>query len=70
MAFINYWCLNFLEKILNMHTLNYTPPIEQSALENVNSCHSIKFTFYLVTSGAQNFNLYLIVVYFFNTSVN
>jgi len=39
--------------------------MEQHALENVNSCYNIKITFYLVTSGVQNFNQYLNVVYFF-----
>ncbi len=44
--------------------------MEEHALENVNSRQNTKITLYLVTSGGQNFNLYLNVVYFFNTSVN
>ncbi len=43
--------------------------LEQHALENVKSCWNIKTIFYLVTSGGQNFNLYLNIVYCFNTNL-
>jgi len=40
--------------------------MEQHALKNVNSCWNTKISFYLETSGGQNYNLYLNVVHFFN----
>jgi len=43
--------------------------MEQHYLKNMNSCFNTKSTFYLVTSGSQNSNLYLNAVAFFNTSV-
>jgi len=39
-------------------------------LKNVNSYWNTEITFCLVTSGGQLSDLYLNVVYFFNTSVN
>jgi hypothetical protein len=44
--------------------------IEQRALKSVQNCWNANMSFYLETSGGQNFNLYLDVVHFFNTSVN
>jgi hypothetical protein len=44
--------------------------MEQWALKNVNNCLSTYISFSLHTSGGQNYNLYLNVVHFFNTSVN
>jgi hypothetical protein len=44
--------------------------VEQHAIKNVNNCWNINISFYLETSGGQNSNLYLIVVYIFNTIVN
>jgi len=44
--------------------------MEQNALENVNSCLNTNIYSYLQTSGGQTSNVYLIVVDFFNTSVN
>jgi hypothetical protein len=45
------------------------PSMEQHALKNVNNCYNTKIYFYFVTSSGWNSNIYLIVVYFFNTSV-
>jgi hypothetical protein len=42
--------------------------IEQQASKNVHNCMNTNI--YLGTSGGQNSNLYLNVVYFFNTSIN
>ncbi len=42
--------------------------MEQRALKNVKSCLNTKISFYMETSGGQNFNLYLNVVHFINTS--
>ncbi len=39
-------------------------------LKNINNCLNTKIDSYLETSGGQNYNLYLNVVHFFNTSVN
>ncbi len=44
--------------------------IEQCALKNVNNCLNTNIYSYLETTGGQNFNLYLNVVHFFNTSIN
>jgi len=44
--------------------------MEQRALQNVNNCLNTNIYSYLETSGGQSSNLYLNVVYFFNTSVN
>jgi hypothetical protein len=44
--------------------------MEQHVLKNVNSCWNTQNTFNLVTSGGQNSNLYLNVVYVFDTSIN
>ncbi len=44
--------------------------MEQHALKNLNNCWNTNISFYLETSSGQNSNLYLNVVYFFNTSVN
>ncbi len=44
-------------------------PLEQHALENENSCENTKITFYLATSGGQNFNPYLNVFFIFSTPV-
>ncbi len=43
--------------------------MEECALKNVNSCLNTNIYSYLETSGGQSSNLYLNVVYFFNTSV-
>jgi hypothetical protein len=39
--------------------------MEQHTLKNVNICQKTKITLYLETSGAQNYILYLNVVYCF-----
>jgi hypothetical protein len=44
--------------------------MEQHALKNVSNCLNTNIYSYLETSGCQNYNLYLNVVHFFNTSVN
>jgi hypothetical protein len=44
--------------------------MEQHTLKNVNNGWNTNISFYLNTSSGQNFNLYLNVVYFYNTSVN
>jgi hypothetical protein len=44
--------------------------MEQHTLKNVNNNLNTNIYSYLETSGGQNSNLYLNVVYFFNTSVN
>ncbi len=44
--------------------------MEQHTLKNVNNYLNTNIYFYLETSGVQNYNLYLKVVDFFNTSVN
>jgi hypothetical protein len=53
-------------------TLGYyhTTTMEQRAFENVNSCLNTNIYSYLETSGGQSFNLYLNVVYFFDTIAN
>jgi hypothetical protein len=38
--------------------------MEQRTLKNVNYCWNTELSFYLETSGGQNFNLYLNVVHF------
>jgi hypothetical protein len=43
---------------------------EEDAFKNVNNCWNTNISFCLETSGGQSFNQYLIVVRFFNTSVN
>ncbi len=43
---------------------------EEHALKNVNSCWNTTISFYLETTGGQNYNLYLNVVQFLNTSAN
>jgi hypothetical protein len=44
--------------------------MEQSALENVNSCLNTNIYSNLEASDGQNYNLYLNVIHFFNTSVH
>ncbi len=44
--------------------------IEECTLKIVNDCLNAYIYSYVETSGDQNFNLYLNVVHFFNTSVN
>jgi hypothetical protein len=44
--------------------------MEQHALKNIKKWSNTKIFFYLETSGGQNSNLFLNVVYFFKTSVN
>jgi hypothetical protein len=44
--------------------------MEQRALKNVKNYLNTNIYSYLETSGVQNFNIYLKVVHFFNTSVN
>jgi hypothetical protein len=44
--------------------------MEQRALKNVNRCLNTNSYTYLEPSGGQNYNLYLNVNHFFNTSVN
>ncbi len=44
--------------------------MQQGTLNNVASSLNTKFYFYLETSGGQNSNLYLSVIYFYNTSDN
>jgi hypothetical protein len=44
--------------------------MEQHALKNVNNCLNTNILSYLETSGGKSSNIYLNVVYFFNTSVN
>jgi hypothetical protein len=44
--------------------------MEQVTLKNVKICLNTKNTFYSMTCGGQNSNLYLNVVYFINFSVN
>jgi len=44
--------------------------MEQGTLKNVNNYLNINIYSYLETSGDQSSTLYIIVVHFFNTSVN
>ncbi len=44
--------------------------MEQHALKTVNNYLNTNIYCYLEISGGRSFNLYLNVVYFFNTSVN
>ncbi len=44
--------------------------MEQHALRSVNNCLNTNIYSYLDTSGGQSSNLYVNVVYLFNTSVN
>ncbi len=44
--------------------------MEQLTLKTVNNCLNTNINYYLETSGGQSSNLYLIVVHFFNSSVN
>ncbi len=44
--------------------------MEQHAFKNVNKCLNTNIYFYFGTSGGQSPNLYLNVVYFFNSCVN
>jgi hypothetical protein len=44
--------------------------MEQRVFENVNNYLNTKINSYLERSGGQNYNLYVNVVHFFNTSVN
>ncbi len=44
--------------------------MEQRALKNVKNHLNINNYSYLEASGGQNYNLYLNLVHFFNTSVN
>jgi hypothetical protein len=39
----------------------------QRALKKVNNCWNTKYTFYFVTSGGQNFKLFLIAVRIINS---
>ncbi len=41
-----------------------------ACFKNVNNFWDTNISFYLETSGGQNFSLYLNVVHFFNTSVH
>jgi len=50
--------------------LCFLDSMEQRSLKNVNNCLNTNISIYLETSGAQNLNLYLNVVHFFNISVN
>ncbi len=50
--------------------LSFNFSMEQRALKNVNNYLNTNIYSYLETSGSQNSNIYLKVVYFFNTSVN
>jgi hypothetical protein len=50
--------------------INTAAPMEQHAFKNVNIFWNTNISFYLETSGGQKSNQYLIVVQFFNTSVN
>jgi hypothetical protein len=43
--------------------------MEEPPFRRVNSCWNTQISFYLVTSGGQNFNLYLNTVPIFNTTV-
>ncbi len=56
--------------MLSIMKIKQVTTMEQRALKNENSCRNTKITFYLETSGGQNSNLHLNVVYFFNTSIN
>jgi hypothetical protein len=44
--------------------------MEQFGLQNVNNCWNTNIYSPLETSGGQNYNLFLNIVHFFNTSVN
>ncbi len=44
--------------------------MEPHALKNVNNSLNANIYSYLETSGSQSSNLYLNVIYFFNTNVN
>jgi len=41
-----------------------------AGFKNVNNCSNANIYCYLETPGGQNYNLYINVVHFFNTSVN
>jgi hypothetical protein len=57
-------------------SLGYAPAslalfrMEQRTLKSVNNCLNMNIYFYLETSGGKSYNLYLNVVYFYNTRVN
>jgi hypothetical protein len=53
-------------------TINFgvTSTMEEHTLKNVHNCFNTNIYSYLETSGSQSSNLYLNVVYIFNTSVN
>jgi hypothetical protein len=44
--------------------------MEQRTIKNVNNCLNMNVYSYLETSGGKSYDLYLNVVYFFNTRVN
>ncbi len=48
----------------------FVQSMEQRALKNENNYLINNISSYLETSGGQSYNLYLIVVQFFNTGVN
>ncbi len=73
------YCLSYVHQkvtttlskmILSIMKIKQVTTMKQRALKNVNSSRDTKITFYLETSGGQNSNLHLNIVYFFNTSVN
>jgi hypothetical protein len=59
--------VNYKVRIKNVLIITVT--MEQHALKNVNN-FNVNIYSYLETSGGQNYNIYLNVVHFFNTSVN
>ncbi len=61
---------NFDHQMSQTKGIFNVPTMEHRTLKNVNSCWNTKFYFYLETSGGQNSNLFLNIVYFFNASVN
>ena len=64
----------FTKFLTNVHRNNISAKkyalMEQHTLKNVNNYLNTNIYSYLETSGGQNYNQYLNVVHFFNTSVN
>jgi hypothetical protein len=58
-----------VNKNKNCQEKNERNLMEQNTLKNINNCSNTNIYSYLETSGGQSCNLYVNVVYFFNTIV-
>ncbi len=70
-AFLRYlWCIvGQMSPYYTVEQVSWSKN-ETACLKNIKKCSNTKISFYLETSGGQNSNLFLNVVYFFKTSVN